>query len=505
MPEANTIQWPSIAAFPKHCCHTIETYLAQCETAAAVVQATFRHTRSPTQESENALHIALGTFRSSAQGGRWYSQQINDYFCKAPVVATQKYDGTNVGKDETGAIYGRRQMIADTFGATYQKTKLTAVSQVDTKKMKADLFAEIGATVAEKESFTMVAYGELMCNHSLFDYEERSLSSGWFIFGAILRHKMEAELKASIFDGDDESEEAIIAAVKRAEVAAMVEAVGAKLTAAGYSCHAEHQARDSVLQVKIGLGDKLARLVEWSGGGATPKVCEKAKGKGPMSMHEVVTTSMRDWMMTSAGEGVVFTIPTTPCGMKACTLRKWKTASEPQGSNQKVLVACIEKVATLQVANKSTNTKATTSQDQHQQAAKTVACIHQDVIDMLDVMLAVSTATPPQQKASKGSKEKNKKGAAPMIAGPLDATLVNEAMVSALTKFDALDSFFSKKNQKKTKKKSPMDEIKDLLLMEMAEDMGVQEVDAAEMKQLKGTVSKHIGIEFGKFKACRTN
>ena len=69
----------------------------------------------------------------------------------------------------------------------------------------------------------------------------------------------------------------------------------------------------------------------------------------------------------------------------------------------------------------------------------------------------------------------------------------------------ALDSFFSKKNQKKTKKQSPMDEIKDLLLMEMAEDMGVQEVDAAEMKQLKGTVSKHIGIEFGKFKACRTN
>jgi hypothetical protein len=361
MPELNTIQWPSIDAFPKSVCYTIQQYLSQCDIAASVLQTWVRHSQRQTDESESAMKDAMAKFRfETPSGRRLYALTINDYFCNRPIVASEKYDGTNVGKDEECAIYGRRQMISS---ESYQKTPLTEVRKVDTAKMKEDLFAEIGADATEKDAFTMVAYGELMCNKGLFDYQDRALSSGWFIFGIILRHKKQAELKMSIFDEDDESEEARAAAAQTAEVAAAVDALGDKLAAAKYVCSASCVGPEAVMQVKIGMCDNLRRLVECSGGGITPQVCENEREGSAMSICEVVTAKQQ-WMMACSGEGVVVTLPVSITGAKACTLRKWKSAVEPQGTNCDVLRKALEEMAPLQG----------------------VACLHRDVFGMVQVL-----------------------------------------------------------------------------------------------------------------------
>jgi hypothetical protein len=38
-------------------------------------------------------------------------EQLNDLFFKNLVYASVKYDGTNVGRDETGLMYGRNKTI----------------------------------------------------------------------------------------------------------------------------------------------------------------------------------------------------------------------------------------------------------------------------------------------------------------------------------------------------------------------------------------------------------
>jgi 20S proteasome alpha/beta subunit len=78
---------------------------------------------------------------------------------------------------------------------------------------------------------------------------------------------------------------------------------------------------------------------------------------------------------------------------------------------------------------------------------------------------------------------------------------VDEALASALTKFDSPDTYFGggKKAQ------AGMDEIKRLLMTEMSQDMGVTEADDAATKQLRGAVQKCIGTSYGKWKAGQAN
>jgi hypothetical protein len=96
-------------------------------------------------------------------------------------------------------------------GTHYQRTSLAALQSLDVATMKARLFAEVGLAhpppppsprVGEEEEeatdYTMVVYGELMINKHLFDYPQRQLGSGWYAFGAILRHKGESPMNAMV-------------------------------------------------------------------------------------------------------------------------------------------------------------------------------------------------------------------------------------------------------------------------------------------------------------------
>ncbi len=42
------------------------------------------------------------------------------------------------------------------------------------------------AIIGVEDLGDFVLYGELMCNKGLYDYEQKNLSSGWTIFGAMI-------------------------------------------------------------------------------------------------------------------------------------------------------------------------------------------------------------------------------------------------------------------------------------------------------------------------------
>ena len=105
---------------------------------------------------------------------------LEELFFKTVVCATEKLDGTNVAKDESGQIYGRRMPISkDT--KVYQKTSLEAVRSADIEKVKTTILKQ--ANLERNSIKKFILYGELICNH-FYDYDKRDLHGKWMVFGA---------------------------------------------------------------------------------------------------------------------------------------------------------------------------------------------------------------------------------------------------------------------------------------------------------------------------------
>ena len=104
------------------------------------------------------------------------------YFLQQNVFATEKLDGTNVAKDETGQMYGRRCFI-DRNTKLYQKVSLEKVKQADINNLKINLCNEVSVDQDKIKKF--LVYGELMCN-SKYDYNERDIVGEWMVFGAMI-------------------------------------------------------------------------------------------------------------------------------------------------------------------------------------------------------------------------------------------------------------------------------------------------------------------------------
>ena len=61
--------------------------------------------------------------------------KLSDKLFRNPIEATQKFDGTNVGKDSDGNMYGRNKMIGSQT-ETYQKMSLHGVKKIDVKPVR---------------------------------------------------------------------------------------------------------------------------------------------------------------------------------------------------------------------------------------------------------------------------------------------------------------------------------------------------------------------------------
>ena len=107
-----------------------------------------------------------------------YKSKINDIMFNMPIEASQKFDGTNVGKDTNGLMYGRNKMIPFTAGS-YQKTNIDFVKKMDVNPIRDELNEVCGVDLKN-----FVLYGELMCNSSLYNYKEFDIFN---VFGAMIQ------------------------------------------------------------------------------------------------------------------------------------------------------------------------------------------------------------------------------------------------------------------------------------------------------------------------------
>ena len=75
------------------------------------------------------------TIRYICDGHHVPKPALNDFIFNSKVFAAIKYDGTNVGRDEEGKMYGRNLEIHP-LADTYQKCKLDNVEKIDTVAIK---------------------------------------------------------------------------------------------------------------------------------------------------------------------------------------------------------------------------------------------------------------------------------------------------------------------------------------------------------------------------------
>ena len=102
--------------------------------------------------------------------------------------ATEKYDGTNIAKDDEGHIYSRRFPIDDDQ-EMFIKTNLKKVKEANVPAFRDILVEDAGLDKDVISKF--IVYGEFICN-DLYDYGVRGLLGSWRVFGAKLELKNDA-------------------------------------------------------------------------------------------------------------------------------------------------------------------------------------------------------------------------------------------------------------------------------------------------------------------------
>ena len=229
---------------------------------------------------------------------------LTKIFLNQKVFATEKLDGTNVGKDELGQMYGRRCLIGN-LSEFYQKTSLKKVKQADIAKLKIYLCNE--ASIDQNKIQNFLVYGELMCN-SIYDYKERDLVGEWRVFGAI------------IVAGKDFSDE-----------------VFEKLKEAGFAVSQDSDEE----RIRIFPSTKFFFCVTKCG---MDTVNVKSDGD---SIAQIVSDNLED-MRRGRLEGIIFTAPSYDVN-QGHKVVKWKGAQEYQPKAVQFLNDVIEDIETKNI------------------------------------------------------------------------------------------------------------------------------------------------------------
>jgi hypothetical protein len=233
-------------------------------------------------------------------------EELNEVIFERPVYATIKYDGTNLGRDETGLMYGRNKTIQPDATA-YQKTPLHHAKKMDAQAVKEALQKQ--ASLEADWIGRLVVYGELMCNN-LFQYEEEKLCSTCPVFGAMIKPA---------------SSEA---------VGQIVEQLGK----AGFACRVrgglgEDEEPGNEL-VMLMMNQTYKDLIT-SLGMPTVRTAEKLG-----TLYELVTGNC-EFMMEGCGEGMVLVSPSSGPN---CAITKWKIGAEKNQTNTDYLDAMMQEI-----------------------------------------------------------------------------------------------------------------------------------------------------------------
>ena len=110
----------------------------------------------------------------------YHKESLDDFFNKNLCYATEKYDGTNVAKDDRGQVYSRRLQIDDD-AEEFIDTNLKKIRDANIADFRSRLqeVAEVDEGIVSR----CIVYGELICN-KYYDYVERDIVGDWKVFGA---------------------------------------------------------------------------------------------------------------------------------------------------------------------------------------------------------------------------------------------------------------------------------------------------------------------------------
>jgi len=212
-----------------------------------------------------------------------HRQRIYDLFLENPCFVSEKYDGTNVAKDDAGQVYSRRLLI-EQGQEEFMETSLKKVRDADVKELRNKILEVAELDIANIIKF--VSYGEFLCNR-YYDYQIRSVVGDWKVFGAVIevKHKPEEWLE--------------------------------RMLKAGFAVTIKSSNKH---HIQILLNEKFVEIAK-SVNIDIPEI----KGNNE-SIAEVIATNKAD-MKKGKIEGLVFTIHDFEFGFK---IVKWKGAQEYQ-------------------------------------------------------------------------------------------------------------------------------------------------------------------------------
>jgi hypothetical protein len=184
--------WPSIPNVSALIDRHVDYGLTSFTCAQTLVAASWRHHRCQDARHKARLAEVVREFRGRRLAGHLLSSHdFHAFFTSMPVVASQKFDGNNVGITEDRLILGRRTVIpSDTVKYCGVATDAVKASLDKVGAVKAGSLMPAKDAVqacADCKRLHCTVYGELMCNGQRFDYAARNLGGAYTCFGVILR------------------------------------------------------------------------------------------------------------------------------------------------------------------------------------------------------------------------------------------------------------------------------------------------------------------------------
>jgi hypothetical protein len=300
-----------------------------------------------------------------------------------PFEASQKFDGTNVGKDTSGLMYGRNKMISFTAGS-YQKTNIDFVKKMDVNPLRNELNEVCGVDLKN-----FVLYGELMCNSSLYNYKEFETFN---VFGAMI--KPEAGESAQ-------------------EICQKMEAKGFATSIRGDSDSGEEEEQPANVKIMLLMNQAFKELVDKHGLPTVPFL-----GKYE-NFHSMLMANF-EWMLNGNGEGLVL--------VHNSMVSKWKIGAEANQSNLNSLRTILDEI--------EDDKEHTIFGENTEKAVDLFNKLYQ----IQKSNLIMGQAPKPKGKEPKATKAKPQK----VELSAEKAAEYEEAIKSAKSKFDHADTYFAK-------------------------------------------------------------
>merc|ERR1711872_279937 len=341
------------------------------------------------------------------------NQDPEKIFLNTPCFVTEKYDGSNLAKDDVGIIYSRRFALGDDE-QEFIKTSLKKVREADIKLFKTVLVENTGLEL--DNIVKCIVYGEfIITTNNWYDYEERGIIGAWKVFGVKLEVKE---------DGP---------------------AILSKLRDLGYAV--PRRSHGGPNQVKIYANQKLFEMAKQAG-------LDVPDVRGvDVSFVEMVEMN-KDDMKTGKIEGLVITLDGEENGYKFI---KWKGAQEFQPHAYKNFDKANERIQ-----NSGT----------HEDIKKAFKMIHEVNTDISQNKLALEkqNKTKPGQEKGKGKNKKGKENEGGGSLTDVDKEIIIQGIPHCQKKFDSVEEF-------KKKGESPLNEYVDALTKEVRDHLAKENTD----------------------------